>query len=330
MPKFRDLTGQTFKDVFVESRAPNKRISNRTTLVMWNCECLLCGKKFLSRGNNLTSGNTTSCGCNNKECVSKAQLVDLTGQRFGRWLVEKRAPDHIRPNGARKTMWACICDCGTRKNVSAEKLMNGESKSCGCYKRDVASNRYTNDLTGQRFGHLVAIKRVSEPGKAVLWECVCDCGNIVVVRATSLRKGNTQSCGCRKFSIGAEKVSLILKENNIQYTPEYKFKDLYTGNKHYLRFDFGLIENKKLIGLIEYQGQQHFEERINPNFGKQQREVTDPMKRKYCKEHNIPLYEIRFDDNIEEKVNSILSELKIKHVNPVPSSKQGEGLTTIP
>lgn len=79
MPKFRDLTGQTFKDVFVESRAPNKRISNRTTLVMWNCECLLCGKKFLSRGNNLTSGNTTSCGCNNKECVSKAQLVDLTG-----------------------------------------------------------------------------------------------------------------------------------------------------------------------------------------------------------------------------------------------------------
>lgn len=298
---------------------------------MWECECLLCGKTFISRGNNLTSGNTTSCGCTNKQRVSEAQLIDLTGQKINRWFVESRAPDAIRPNGSRRVMWNCICDCGTRKAVLAEKLLSGESKSCGCLGREIASKRYTEDLTGMRFGHLVAIKRVSPPGKRVTWECLCDCGTTTVVCAMSLKKGNTQSCGCKKFSLGAEKVALSLKENNISYKPEYKFKDLYVGNKHYLRFDFGLIEKNKLVALIEYQGQQHFEERINSEFGKQQREVTDPMKRKYCYENNIPLYEIRFDDNVEEKVNSILIELNLKHANPVPSFVNNEeGATTIP
>lgn len=321
MPKLRDLTGQIFKNVLVESRAPNKRVSQRTTFVMWNCKCLLCGNSFVSRGNNLTSGNTTSCGCNNKECVSKAQLIDLTGQQIFNWYIENRAPDHIRPNGDHKVMWTCLCACGTRRDVLAEKLLNGESKSCGCYRRELASKRYTEDLTGIRFGHLLVLERVSKPGQVVKWKCLCDCGNIVIVRATSLKRGDTQSCGCKKFSIGAEKVALSLKENNIKYKPEYKFKDLYTGNKHYLRFDFGLIDkNNNLLGLIEYQGQQHFEERINKEFGKIQREVTDPMKKEYCKNNKIPLFEIRFDENIEEKVNFILTELNLKHVNPVPSS----------
>lgn len=321
MPSFKDLTGQLFKNALVKSRAPNKRLSQRTTLVMWNCECLLCGRDFVARGNNLTSGNTTSCGCNNKECVSKAQLHDLTGQRFGRWFVNGRAPDQIRPNGDKKTMWDCVCDCGTRKDVLADKLINGESTSCGCYAKEIASKRFTHDLTGKRFGHLTVIRRVSKPGQPVLWECICDCGTIVVVRAMCLKKGQTQSCGCRKFSLGAEKVALTLKDNNIPYKPEYKFKDLYTGYKHYLRFDYGIIDDKKkLIALIEYQGQQHFEERINAEFGKRQREVTDPMKKEYCKKNNIKLFEIRFDDNIEEKVNSILEDLNLKQVNPVPSS----------
>ena len=319
MPKFKDLTGQIFKNVLVLERAPNKRISNRTTFVMWFCKCLLCGKIFTVKGNNLTSGNTTSCGCNNKECVSKAQLTDLTGKRFTRWLVESRAPDRIRPSG-NKVVWNCVCDCGKRKEVLAEKLLNGESKSCGCYARELASKKYTEDLSSKRFGHLVAVRRTSKPGSTVMWECICDCGTTVNVRATSLKRGDTQSCGCKKFSLGAEKVALVLKDNKVTYKPEYKFKDLYIGNKHYLRFDFGLLLNKKLLALIEYQGQQHFKETINPEFGKQQREITDPMKKEYCKKNNILLYEIRYDDNIEEKVNSILTELNLKHVNPVPSS----------
>lgn len=57
------------------------------------------------------------------------------------------------------------------------------------------------DLTGQRFGRLVAVRRVedhiqSNGKKEVQWLCNCDCGEEVVVRRCHLQSGGTQSCGC--------------------------------------------------------------------------------------------------------------------------------------
>lgn len=54
------------------------------------------------------------------------------------------------------------------------------------------------DITGQRFGRLIAIeKTVSTDKKGMtMWKCKCDCGNIVAVRGRDLRNGNTMSCGC--------------------------------------------------------------------------------------------------------------------------------------
>lgn len=60
-----------------------------------------------------------------------------------------------------------------------------------------------NDLTGNRFGRLVAIKRVgdlvTEKGnKFTRWLCRCDCGNEIIVFASSLTRAKrpTKSCGC--------------------------------------------------------------------------------------------------------------------------------------
>ena len=54
------------------------------------------------------------------------------------------------------------------------------------------------DIKGQRFGRLIAIdgSRRTENKKRVLWECLCDCGNVIYVQSATLRKGITQSCGC--------------------------------------------------------------------------------------------------------------------------------------
>ena len=53
------------------------------------------------------------------------------------------------------------------------------------------------DLTGQRFGQLVAIRRVgtNKSGSAT-WLCKCDCGNEKEINAASLRYGTSKSCGC--------------------------------------------------------------------------------------------------------------------------------------
>jgi len=61
-------------------------------------------------------------------------VIDLTGQRFGRLLVIERAP-----NQGRKTRWLCLCDCGAYTQVQSFNLINGLTRSCGCYRRDRAS-----------------------------------------------------------------------------------------------------------------------------------------------------------------------------------------------
>ncbi len=53
------------------------------------------------------------------------------------------------------------------------------------------------DITGQRFGRLVALDSMAERknGK-IVWKCLCDCGNFVFIRLDSLKSNVTKSCGC--------------------------------------------------------------------------------------------------------------------------------------
>lgn len=55
------------------------------------------------------------------------------------------------------------------------------------------------DLTGQRFGRLIVIKRDGTTrSKHTRWLCKCDCGNFTYVSRVSLKNGSTKSCGCLK------------------------------------------------------------------------------------------------------------------------------------
>lgn len=59
------------------------------------------------------------------------KFIDLTGQKFGRLTVIKRVE-----NRNKQTAWLCKCDCGNEAIVIGGMLKNGNTKSCGCYKRD--------------------------------------------------------------------------------------------------------------------------------------------------------------------------------------------------
>ena len=56
------------------------------------------------------------------------------------------------------------------------------------------------DLTGQRFGRLLVLKKsdenIQKKSKLIIWHCICDCGNEVDIRSQDLRSGKIQSCGC--------------------------------------------------------------------------------------------------------------------------------------
>ena len=54
-----------------------------------------------------------------------------------------------------------------------------------------------NDITGQKFNKLTAIKRVgSDKNRRALWLCKCDCGKEFIAAAIDLRAGRVKSCGC--------------------------------------------------------------------------------------------------------------------------------------
>ena len=117
-------------------------------------------------------------------------LIDLTGQRFGRLTVTERT---VSPSG--RPMWLCVCDCGNDAVVSGDSLRRGVTKSCGCLSKQKAWSTGPVDLVGQRFGKLTVIARNhTKPGTR--WDCVCDCGNTTTVGHSRLVRGNTKSCGC--------------------------------------------------------------------------------------------------------------------------------------
>lgn len=53
------------------------------------------------------------------------------------------------------------------------------------------------NITGKRFGKLVAIKTIGKnKNGGYLWQCKCDCGNEITASVGNLNNGHTKSCGC--------------------------------------------------------------------------------------------------------------------------------------
>lgn len=64
------------------------------------------------------------------------------------------------------------------------------------------------DLTGQRFGKLVAQTQDGRDAQGrVFWTCICDCGATKRVRTSHLRNGSVTGCGCDRYHKVAEKVT---------------------------------------------------------------------------------------------------------------------------
>src|ERR1700674_3702590 len=92
-------------------------------------------------------------------------IIDLIGRRFDRLVVVKRA-DSKR--------WECLCDCGTVKAVLGSALRRGETKSCGCLRKDKGRSRIV-DLTGLCVGKLTVIERDESIARLGVW-WICRCG----------------------------------------------------------------------------------------------------------------------------------------------------------
>ena len=95
-----------------------------------------------------------------------------------------------------------MCSCGKLHTATSFDLKQGKVKSCGCKKTDYFGGI---DLTGRRFGRLVALYpvRIEHKGCSAMWHCKCDCGQEVDAASYGLLNGDIHSCGCLTRENGA-------------------------------------------------------------------------------------------------------------------------------
>ena len=180
------MSGLRFGRLIVLERASNSAAGS----ARWLCRCD-CGGWKTTTGTLLRAGQTRSCGCLQAQAARQNVLscagvnaLDLTGQRFGRLTAMWRAD-----NSGRHAKWICACDCGASTTTRVSSLRRGYTRSCGCLNRE--------NITGQRFGELMAIKHVAHG----TWRCVCTCGGVVDKSVGALRyrsKMGRLSCGCKR------------------------------------------------------------------------------------------------------------------------------------
>ena len=102
------------------------------------------------------------------------------------------------------TSWWCKCDCGVEREIRGAKLREGVQKSCGCKQGRRTQEQIEKyvlkckiiDVTGQRFGHLLAVERIpwQESKSGPAWRCKCDCGGERVELGWMLRRGRVHGC----------------------------------------------------------------------------------------------------------------------------------------
>lgn len=244
-----------------------------------------------------------------------AKLINEIGNTYGYLTVIGRAEN----DSEGRARWLCKCKCGQEVVVRGKTLRNGNTKSCGCYQKERATQsnlQRGGSLVGQKFGKLLVLSEAGFKTKTSgrnsrLYNCLCDCGNLCIKEHVYLAQGETVSCGCLR-SKGEFQIASLLKEHNIDFKQEYSFDNL--NDVLPLRFDFALFEEDNLKCLIEFQGEQHWQK--SNGFYSEDLVKHDQQKEEYCKNNNIPLIKFYYkkDHNItweelSEKIGSELSGL---------------------
>ncbi len=168
MANFKDITGQRY-NMLTAVRHVGRGIW------LFRCDC---GTERIIQRSVVERGLVKSCGCR--------KVKDITGQKFGRLTAVRKVDNQI---------WEFRCDCGNIIQSDRYAVTSGKTRTCGCRRKDPRK-----DLVGKRFGRLI-VRSYHGNG---LWECVCDCGNVVNRNAGSLRTDKECSCGCKQTKFVAK------------------------------------------------------------------------------------------------------------------------------
>lgn len=143
---------------------------------------------------------------------------------YNNWIIRG---DRVKPTAGSAWMLPVSCVCSPDRVVyrKAYSVLNGRSKSCGCLKAIVTSernraNRVHGVSVGDVFGRLSVIDVITPVSGPTLALVVCKCGTQKTVEISQLLGGRTNSCGCLR--------SELIKEKNTTHGLSRSHRSLYS------------------------------------------------------------------------------------------------------
>lgn len=135
MPRKPDLSliGQIYNNLKVDFLTDEYNSYNRR---LYECTCLLCGRKRLATKQNLQKGEIKDCG-------NHRTYNDIKGKQFGRLKV-KYVTDKKSNTKNKCRIWRCECECGKECDVAYNDLVSENVQSCGCLRADKVKELYTD------------------------------------------------------------------------------------------------------------------------------------------------------------------------------------------
>lgn len=242
----------------------------------------------------------------NEKCNELGFLfIDFDG---GKWL------------GCRKTK--LIIKCLKCSNISIKNYDNFINKDSGClYCRNIKaakSTRLSNEEVLNRIKDLcvkydftfIGFKNKNNEyynnRTKLILKCN-KCGELVYPLCNKFFNDVVYICKeCTIISKGELIIKELLIKYNLHFEQQKTFK--WLKNKNSLRLDFYLPDYKT---AIEYQGIQHFKEieYFGGKEGLKESIKRDDIKYNLCKENNINIFYINYNDNIEEKIDCFVKNI---------------------
>ena len=171
-----------------------------------------------------------------------------------------------------------------------------------------STKSYSDKLNAKYNGEYSLVGKYHKDEVSIIHNICCK------IRKTKPKNGLIRGCpNCkRKTSFLHRMFESYLKYNNIEY--ECEFKDSRCKNVKELPFDFAIKKEGILKCLVEIDGEQHY--KGNGRFDTGFIQFKDNIKTDFCKDNNIRLYRIKYDDSkLEMLFSNILEECKF-HVIP--------------
>lgn len=173
-------------------------------------------------------------------------MLNIVGHKFGSLVVL----EWVRRDPYGNQYWKCRCTCGKIVEFVGTSLKNGKVTCCKECRKSKEGYQY---LIGQKFGLITVVeilgvaKDFGLSGRGHIVKGLCACGTSWSGPATSLKKGNTKSCGCIKTGPvpnpdrGQPAINSVLNEYKHHATrrglsweiPNQVFRDLIKGSCYY-------------------------------------------------------------------------------------------------